>query len=131
MDSFFEMVQDSVCWANCGSGKTLLGALATWLDTVFKTGCATKVLGGSLEQSKRMYEHLTGEGDGWGMVTEDFRYLLRGDMLAQRTVLSNQSNIQILTASSKSVRRRTRRNLNWMRLMRWTPGFTRPPCPSP
>ena len=38
------------------------------------------------------------------MVTEDFRYLLRGDMLAQRTVLGNLSNIQILTASSKSVR---------------------------
>ena len=37
-----------------------------------------------------MYEHLTGEGDGWGMVTEDFRYLLRGDMLAHRTVLGNQ-----------------------------------------
>ncbi len=104
VDSFFELVQDSVCWANRGGGKTLLGALATWLDTVFKTGCATKVLGGSLEQSKRMYEHLTGEGDGWGMVTEDFRYLLRGDMLAQRTVLGNLSNIQILTASSKSVR---------------------------
>jgi hypothetical protein len=104
VDSFFEVVQDSVCWANRGGGKTLLGALATWLDTVFKTGCATKVLGGSLEQSKRMYEHLTGEGDGWGMVTEDFRYLLRGDMLAQRTVLGNLSNIQILTASSKSVR---------------------------
>ena len=51
-----------------------------------------------------MYEHLTGEGDGWGMVTEDFRHLLRGEMLAHRTVLNNQSNIQILTASSKSVR---------------------------
>ena len=52
VDSFFEMVQDSVCWANRGGGKTLLGALATWLDTVFKIGCATKILGGSLEQSK-------------------------------------------------------------------------------
>ena len=78
-----------------------------------------------------MYEHLTGEGDGWGMVTEDFRYLLRGDMLAQRTVLGNLSNIHILTASSKACAGRTRRNLNWMRLMSSTPGFTRPPCPSP
>ncbi|MEJ2672339.1 MAG: hypothetical protein P8168_09110 [Deltaproteobacteria bacterium] len=103
-DSFFETVQDSVCWANRGGGKTLLGALATWLDTVFKSGCATKILGGSQEQSKRMYEHLTGEGDGWGIVNEDFQHVLRGEMLAQRTVLNNQSNIQILTASSKSVR---------------------------
>jgi hypothetical protein len=102
-DSFFESVQDSVCWAN-REGKTLLGALSTWLNTVFKSGCATKILGGSQEQSKRMYEHLTGEGDGWGLVTEDFQHLLRGEMLAQRTVLNNLSNIQILTASSKSVR---------------------------
>lgn len=28
------------------------------------------------------------------MVTEDFRHLLRGEMLAHRTVLNNQSNIQ-------------------------------------
>ena len=103
-DSFFETVQDSVCWANRGGGKTLLGALSTWLDTTFKSGCASKILGGSQEQSKRMYEHLTGEGDGWGLVTEDFQHLLRGEMLAQRTVLNNLSNIQILTASSKSVR---------------------------
>jgi hypothetical protein len=104
LDSYFERVPNAICWANRGGGKTLLGALSTWLDTAFKDGCSTKVLGGSLEQSKRMYEHLTGEGDGWGLVTEDFQYMLRGDILAQRTVLSNQSNIQILTASSKSVR---------------------------
>jgi hypothetical protein len=104
LDSFFETVQNAVCWANRGGGKTLLGALSTWLDAVFKNHCATKILGGSQEQSKRMYEHLTGEGDGWGMVTEDFRHVLRGEMLAHRTVLNNQSNIQILTASSKSVR---------------------------
>lgn len=104
LDSFFGMAQHSVCWANRGGGKTLLGALSTWLDTVFKDNCATKILGGSLEQSKKMYQHLTGEGDGWGLVTEEFRFLLRGEMLAAQTVLINQSNIQILTASSKSVR---------------------------
>lgn len=103
-DAFFDRAPEAICWANRGGGKTLLGALATWLDTVFKAGCATKVLGGSLEQSKRMYEHLTGKGDGWGLVTEDFRHLLRGEMLAAHTVLNNLSNIQILTASSKSVR---------------------------
>jgi hypothetical protein len=104
IDSFFEQVQDSVCWANRGGGKTLLGALATWLDTVFKPECATKILGGSLEQSKKMYQHLTGEGDGWGLVTEDFQYLIEGEMLAAKTATLNGSNINILTASMKSVR---------------------------
>jgi hypothetical protein len=104
VDSFFETVQDSVCWANRGGGKTLLGALSTWLDTVFKHDCATKILGGSLEQSKKMYHHLTGGGDGWGLVTEDFQYLLQGEMLSAQTALVNKSHINILTASSKSVR---------------------------
>ncbi len=103
-DTFFERQPQAICWANRGGGKTLLGALVTWLDTVFKGRCNTKVLSGSLEQAKRLYEHLSGEGDGWGLVTDDFRHLLRGEILAQRTVLNNLSNIQILTASSKSVR---------------------------
>ena len=66
-DSFFETVQDSVCWANRGGGKTLLGALSTWLDTVFKNDCATKILGGSLEQSKKMYRapHRRGMAGAW------------------------------------------------------------------
>ncbi|MFA5381826.1 MAG: hypothetical protein WC356_01585 [Candidatus Micrarchaeia archaeon] len=103
-DTFFERVQNSICWSNRGGGKTLLAGLCTWLDSAFKGGCSTKILGGSQEQSKRVYEHLTGEGDGWGLVTEDFQYLLNGEMLAQGSKLNNQSNIQILTASSRSVR---------------------------
>ena len=104
VDSFFEEARDSVCWGNRGGGKTLLGALATWLDTVFKNNCATKILGGSLEQSKKMYQHLTGGGDGWGLATENFGYLIKGEMLAGQTTLVNNSSINILTASSKSVR---------------------------
>jgi len=104
VDSFFETVQDSVCWANRGGGKTLLGALSTWLDTVFKSNCATKILGGSLEQSKKMYQHLTGGGDGWGLATKNFGHLIKGEMLAGQTTLVNNSSINILTASSKSVR---------------------------
>jgi len=68
--------------ANRGGGKTLLGALSTWLDTVFKKSCATRSWVGPLEQLvKKWYQHLTGEGGWWGLVTDDFRHLLRGDML--------------------------------------------------
>ncbi|MDX2131855.1 MAG: hypothetical protein SFY69_07375 [Planctomycetota bacterium] len=49
---------DCVVWASRGSGKTLLGAIATVLDLVFKPGIEVRVLGGSLEQSRRMYAHL-------------------------------------------------------------------------
>jgi len=96
--SFFEEVLDCVCWANRSGGKTLNGALVTWLDSVFKGNCETKILGGSGEQSLRMYEHIK------GFITPPFQHLVEGEALRTRTHLVNGSNIQILTASTKSVR---------------------------
>lgn len=49
---------DCVVWANRGGGKTHLGAAATLLDLLFKPGIQVRILGGSLEQSLRMYTHL-------------------------------------------------------------------------
>ena len=109
-DAFFDRSPLAICWANRGGGKTLLGALATWLDMVFKGGCSTTVLAGSFQQGKRLYEHLSGKGNGWGLVNDVFRYLLRreknkeGELLAYSATLSNFSCIEILPASSKSVR---------------------------
>jgi len=51
-----------------------------------------------------MYQHLSGERNGWGLVPDDLRHLLRGEMLAGQTSLINRTNINILTASSKFVR---------------------------
>jgi len=96
--AFFEEVLDCVCWANRSGGKTLNGALVTWLDSVFKKGCETKILGGSGEQSLRMYEHIK------GFITPSLQELVDGEALRTRTHLVNGSNIQILTASTKSVR---------------------------
>jgi hypothetical protein len=50
---------DAVIWANRSGGKTELAAIATLLDCVFKPGCRVRILGGSGEQSGRMYEYLT------------------------------------------------------------------------
>jgi len=96
--AFFEEVLDCVCWANRSGGKTLNGALVTWLDSVFKMGCDTKILGGSADQSLRMYEHIK------SFITPPFRPLVEGEALRTRTHLVNASHIQILTASTKSVR---------------------------
>ncbi|MDD5642137.1 MAG: hypothetical protein PHX53_10835 [Syntrophales bacterium] len=97
--AFFEEVQNSVCWANRGGGKTLNGALATWLDAVFKPGCETKILGGSLEQSQKMYSHIKER-----FATPPFIPLVKGEMLKTHTKMVGDGSIQILTASSKSVR---------------------------
>src|SRR3954453_3716003 len=56
--SYFEPASDLIVWAPRGGGKTRLAAVATLLDLVFKPACAVRILGGSLEQSLRMWEHL-------------------------------------------------------------------------
>ena len=96
--AWFEDSMDCVCWANRGGGKTMAGALLTWLESVFKAGCETKVLGGSGEQSLRMYNNIKKFNSG------PFRHLARGEALKTYTELLNGSSIQILTASTKSVR---------------------------
>ena len=58
--AFFEDApeRDCVVWAARGSGKTFYAAVATALDLAFKPGVQVKILGGSLQQSARMHEHL-------------------------------------------------------------------------
>jgi hypothetical protein len=50
---------DCCVWANRGGGKTNDAALATLLDSVYKPGTESRILGGSGEQSGRMYQYLT------------------------------------------------------------------------
>src|ERR1700733_11195128 len=56
--AYFEPTSDQVVWAPRGGGKTRLAALATLLDLLHKPQCSLRILGGSLEQSLRMWEHL-------------------------------------------------------------------------
>ena len=49
---------DCIVWANRGGGKTEIAAVATLLDCIFKPNCQVRILGGSLDQSNRMYEYL-------------------------------------------------------------------------
>jgi hypothetical protein len=56
--AYFEPAGDVVVWASRGGGKTRLGAAATMLDLLHKRGVQVRILGGSMEQSLRMWEHL-------------------------------------------------------------------------
>lgn len=96
--AFFEDDLDCICWANRAGGKTFAGALITWLESVFKDSCETKILGGSGEQSLRMYGHMK------NFITGPFQHLVVGEAMRTLTKLTNKSEIQILTASSRSVR---------------------------
>ncbi|MCC6675621.1 MAG: hypothetical protein IT436_00630 [Phycisphaerales bacterium] len=90
---------DCVVWANRGGGKTFLGAVATMLDLMFKPGIEVRILGGTLEQSKRMHAYLRGL----------FRYpklakLVDGRITARRLKLLNGSEVEVLAQSHASVR---------------------------
>ncbi|MBW8016863.1 MAG: hypothetical protein FVQ82_11800 [Planctomycetes bacterium] len=89
---------DCVVWANRGGSKTVLGAVATLLDCIFKPQCQVRILGGSLEQSSRMYEYLGKFLGG------SFDGMLDGSMLKEKCGFVNGSSAQILTQSAKSVR---------------------------
>ncbi len=90
---------DCVVWANRGGGKTFLGALATMLDLIFKPGIDIRILGGSLEQSKRMLAHLHAF-----FTHESLAVLVDGKITQKRLRLTNGSTVEILAQSETSVR---------------------------
>lgn len=89
---------DSVVWACRGGSKTLMGAVLTLLDCVFKDGCEVRILGGSLEQSQRMYGYLLGFLEG------ELAGKLSGRPRSGRCVFANGSAAEVLSQSSRSVR---------------------------
>ncbi|MEM6457878.1 MAG: hypothetical protein AAF710_00640 [Planctomycetota bacterium] len=96
---------DAVVWANRGGGKTMLGAVATLLDLLFKPGIQVRILGGSLEQSAKMYEHLTALFDR-PLLRDPAtgRGVLARPATARRVVLGHGSRAEVLAGSQRSVR---------------------------
>ncbi len=99
--AFFEheIPRDSIVWANRGGGKTFYAALATMLDMIFKPGIEIRILGGSLEQSKRMHTHLRSFFE-----IEPFDELVQGKITERRIKLINGSSAELLAQSQTSVR---------------------------
>jgi hypothetical protein len=89
---------DAAVWACRGGGKTMTGALATLLDLVFKPGIQVRILGGSLEQSDKMYAYLRRLFEG------NLAPLLRRAPMRRRLELRNGSAVEVLAQSDTSVR---------------------------
>jgi hypothetical protein len=89
---------DCVIWANRAGGKTELAAIATLLDCMFKPRCQVRILGGSGEQSSRMYEYLT------SFLHHGFAQFLLGPALKGKCCFVNNSAVEVLTQSATSVR---------------------------
>src|SRR5262245_18857826 len=54
--AYFEPAEDLVVWAPRSGGKTQMAAIATLLDLLHKPPCSVRILGGSMEQSLKMWE---------------------------------------------------------------------------
>ena len=89
---------DCVVWANRTGGKTELAAVATLLDCVFKPNCQVRILGGSGEQSGRMYEYLL------GFLRNGFEKFLARPALKGKCAFVNGATVEVLTQSATSVR---------------------------
>ncbi|MBL8763456.1 MAG: hypothetical protein JNM07_04220 [Phycisphaerae bacterium] len=93
---------DCVVWANRGGGKTFLAAVATVLDLVFKKGIEVRLLGGSLEQSRRMHEHLSRLLRMKELAADVGP--LKPKITARGAVLANRSRAEVMAQSERSVR---------------------------
>jgi len=89
---------DAIVWANRTGGKTELAAVATLLDCVFKPNCQVRILGGSGEQSGRLYEYLM------GFLHNGFEEFLLGPARKSKCRFANGSAVEVLTQSPMSVR---------------------------
>lgn len=94
-----EGARDCVVWACRGGGKTFYAAVATALDLIFKPGVEVRVLGGSMEQSRRMHEHLRRLFERPAL-----RSFVEGRPTERRLALTNGSFVEILAQSHTSVR---------------------------
>ena len=96
-DMFFEREGDCIVWANRGGSKTYGAALVAMLEHLFKPGLQTRILGGSQEQSKRMYEHFQ------PFCIETFAEFIKGESQQLLTRFKNGGKVEILAASMRSV----------------------------
>ena len=89
---------DAVVWANRGGGKTQTAAVATLLDAFFKPNCQVRILGGSGEQSLRMYQYLV------AFTQQGYQESLAEQLRKGKCRFTNGSTVEILKQSATSVR---------------------------
>ncbi|CAN5391345.1 hypothetical protein BH09PLA1_BH09PLA1_12810 [soil metagenome] len=97
--AYFEPTKDVVVVAPRGGGKTRLAAVATLLDLLHKPPCDVRILGGSLDQSLRMWEHLLPQLEDWAA-----GLLMKRVGASKKIELTIGSTAAVLTQSQRAVR---------------------------
>jgi hypothetical protein len=98
-NAYFEPAHDQVVWAPRGGGKTRLAAVATLLDMLHKPGTSVRILGGSMEQSLRVWEHLLPDLE---RVAPHLKS--RDQTRSRRVQLLNHSGCAVIPQSQRAVR---------------------------
>jgi len=96
--AYREPATDLVVWAPRGGGKTRLAAAATLLDLLHKPAISVRILGGSLEQSLRMWDHLLPDVQRLNVGMRNGLHNMR------RLATANHSTAAVLTQSQRAVR---------------------------
>lgn len=91
---------DAVVWAGRGGGKTVIAAVATLLDCIFKPACQVRILAGSETQAGRLYDYFV------QYINNGFNNFLAGPIRKNRCAFTNGSSVEVLTQSVASVRGR-------------------------
>jgi hypothetical protein len=92
--AYHEPTTDLIVWASRAGGKTRLGAAATLLDALHKPTVQIRILGGSFEQSLKMWEYLA----------DDVQRLELGKIRNRRILFPSGSTVGVLTQSQRCVR---------------------------
>jgi len=94
--SFFGQ-EDLLVWASRGGGKTMLAAVATLLDVIFRPPVKICILGGSFDQSDRLAEYVR-------LLLTRQPGLVDGRPTRSRVRIIGGSEIQVLAQSQRAVR---------------------------
>lgn len=104
-DAYFNRSgKDILVWANRSGGKTQLGGALTTVEIIHRPRYGVRILGGSKDQSLKMYEHVHALRTVIGPDGRDWTEQMPREPTATGTKLPNGASVQILTQSMKSVR---------------------------
>ncbi|MBT3277752.1 MAG: hypothetical protein HN909_06740 [Phycisphaerales bacterium] len=93
----FLQQHDLLVWANRCGGKTMVAAIATLLDAIYRPGSKIRILGGSFEQSARLAEYIR-------EFCHDRPDMLDGTIRRDRVNIVGGSEIRMLAQSQRAVR---------------------------
>jgi hypothetical protein len=107
-DAYFNSPPTALALGPRGSGKSMMGAFICHLDSRFRPGCSTRIVGASEQQSKQIHAAirefiLENSPDGSPLLMQSDADTIE-KTLATEITYKNKSNIKVLTASRLSTR---------------------------